>query len=238
MLSSSAWDSNSDAYRPLAPSNAAPSPKERVDGGAASRRREARWTPRSRANARARLGFDSRPPRRFLFRFRFRACSVRRRDRTLRGAQRRRDWRARGVCARVARRRRGGRRAARVRSVARRFARGASRTTTRRRSERRSRRCVGGTTMTTRMISARTSWTTARETRTGARRVSNEPRSRPIDNEKSALNTRDTILGVVDVVRRARPRAAVSPRPRGNLPTEKDLNPSGHRRAQTIHRQL
>ena len=70
---------------------------------------------------------------------------------------------------RFARRRRGGDARRGVRSVARRFARGASRTTTRRRSERRSRRCVGGTTMTTtRMISARTSWTT-REGREQAR---------------------------------------------------------------------
>ena len=88
VLSSSAWDSNSDAYRPLAESYAIAARRKTRRRRRRRRRREARWTPRSRANARARLGFDSRPPRRFLFRFRFRACSVRRRDRTRRRRRR------------------------------------------------------------------------------------------------------------------------------------------------------
>ena len=55
------------------------------DAGGGARRAGRRALARTRARA---LGFDSRPPRRFLFRFRFRACSVRRRDRTRRRRRR------------------------------------------------------------------------------------------------------------------------------------------------------
>ena len=162
VLSSSAWDSNSDAYRPLAESYAdRGAAKDATTAATPAEARGALDAALSRERARApRLRFASAAPLPLPLPFpRVFGTPPGPNPSSAPAMTRLASAGAFGGALRATEE--GGDARRGVRSVARRFARGASRTTTRRRSERRSRRCVGGTTMTTtRMISARTSWTT------------------------------------------------------------------------------